>query len=89
FNADDEGHDDFVSTVLGAAKEVIGPIFFSSAIIITGFLPLFMLSGVEGHIFSPMAKTYAYALAGGLFATFTVTPALSAILLTGRLDETE
>ncbi|WP_163571198.1 efflux RND transporter permease subunit, partial [Klebsiella pneumoniae] len=59
FKPDDEGHDDFVSTVLGAAKEVIGPIFFSSAIIITGFLPLFMLSGVEGHIFSPMAKTYA------------------------------
>ncbi|MBN8942213.1 MAG: efflux RND transporter permease subunit [Rhizobiales bacterium] len=89
FKPDDEGHDDFVSTVLGAAKEVIGPIFFSSAIIITGFLPLFMLSGVEGHIFSPMAKTYAYALAGGLFATFTVTPALSAILLRGKLDETE
>ena len=89
FGADGEGHDGFVSTILGAAREVIGPIFFSSAIIITGFLPLFMLSGVEGHIFSPMAKTYAYALAGGLFATFTVTPALSAILLKGRLSETE
>ena len=89
FDEDEEGHDGFVSTILGAAREVIGPIFFSSAIIITGFLPLFMLSGVEGHIFSPMAKTYAYALAGGLFATFTVTPALSAILLKGRLSETE
>jgi heavy metal efflux system protein len=89
FEPDEEGHDSFVSTILGAAKEVIGPIFFSSAIIITGFLPLFMLSGVEGHIFSPMAKTYAYALAGGLFATFTITPALSALLLTGHIDETE
>ena len=47
-------------------------IFFAAAIIIAGFIPLFTLSGVEGHIFGPMAKTYAYALAGGLIATFTV-----------------
>jgi cobalt-zinc-cadmium resistance protein CzcA len=53
-------------------------IFFSAAIIIASFVPLFTLSGVEGHIFGPMAKTYAYAIAGGLLATFTVSPALSA-----------
>src|SRR5262249_3482084 len=50
---------------------------------------LFTLSGVEGHIFGPMAKTYAYALAGGLLATFTVTPALSALILPARIQETE
>jgi len=44
---------------------------------------------VEGHIFGPMAKTYAYALAGGLIATFTVTPALSAFLLPDRVQETD
>jgi cobalt-zinc-cadmium resistance protein CzcA len=44
---------------------------------------------VEGHIFGPMARTYAYALAGGLLATFTVTPALSALLLPERVRETE
>ena len=44
-------------------------------------MPLFTLSGIEGHIFGPMAKTYAYAIAGGLIATFTVSPALSAFLL--------
>ena len=48
-------------------------IFFAATIIIAGFLPLFTLSGVEGHIFGPMAKTYAYALSGGLLATFTVS----------------
>ena len=53
-------------------------IFFAAAIIIAGFVPLFTLSGIEGHIFGPMAKTYAYAIAGGLIATFTVAPALSA-----------
>ena len=42
-------------------------------------------SGVEGHIFGPMAKTYAYAIAGGLIATFTVSPALSSLLLPDRV----
>jgi heavy metal efflux system protein len=50
---------------------------------------LFTLSGVEGNIFSPMARTYAYALAGGLLATFTITPALSAIILPAHVEETQ
>ena len=53
------------------AIEVNRSILFAAAIIIAGFIPLFTLSGVEGHIFGPMAKTYAYAIAGGLLATFT------------------
>ncbi len=69
--------------------EVNKSIFFSATIIIAGFLPLFTLSGVEGHIFGPMAKTYAYALAGGLLATFTVSPALSALILPAKVEETE
>ena len=47
------------------------------------------MSGVEGNIFGPMARTYAYALAGGLLATFTITPALSAIILPSHVQETE
>src|SRR5262249_22646423 len=62
---------------------------FAATIIIAGFVPLFTLSGVEGHIFGPMAKTYAYALSGGLLATFTVSPALSALLLPERVSEVE
>ena len=62
-------------------------IFFSAAIIIAGFVPLFTMSGIEGHIFGPMAKTYAYAIAGGLIATFTVTPALCAMLLRDQEKE--
>ena len=77
------------STILGAAGEVNQAIFFAAAIIIASFLPLFTLTGVEGHIFGPMAKTYAYAIAGGLIATFTVTPALSSLVLPEQLDETE
>jgi cobalt-zinc-cadmium resistance protein CzcA len=75
--------------ILSAAADVSRSIFFAAAIIIAAFLPLFTLSGVEGNIFGPMARTYAYALAGGLLATFTVTPALSAIILPAHLQETE
>jgi cobalt-zinc-cadmium resistance protein CzcA len=78
-----------LSTIFLAAADVNRSIFFAAGIIIAGFLPLFTLSGVEGHIFAPMAKTYAYALAGGLLATFTVTPAISAILLPEHVNETE
>jgi len=72
-----------------AAAEVSQGIFFAAAIIIAGFVPLFTLSGIEGHIFGPMAKTYAYAIAGGLIATFTVSPALSALLLSEDMSDTE
>jgi cobalt-zinc-cadmium resistance protein CzcA len=75
--------------ILSAAADVSRSIFFAAAIIIAAFLPLFTLSGVEGNIFGPMARTYAYALAGGLLATFTVTPALSAIILPSHVQETE
>src|SRR3954449_3760783 len=75
--------------ILSAAADVSRSIFFAAAIIIAAFLPLFTLSGVEGNIFGPMARTYAYALAGGLLATFTVTPALSAIILPSHMHETE
>src|SRR3954447_8807547 len=75
--------------ILSAAADVSRSIFFAAAIIIAAFLPLFTLSGVEGNIFGPMARTYAYALAGGLLATFTVTPALSAIILPVHVQEAE
>ena len=77
------------ATIANSATEVNRAIFFSAAIIIAGFVPLFTMSGIEGHIFGPMAKTYAYAIAGGLIATFTVSPALSALLLPEQLSEVE
>src|SRR5450432_549813 len=76
-------------SIYRGAQEVNRSIFFAAGIIIAAFIPLFTLSGVEGHIFGPMAQTYAYALAGGLIATFTVTPALSAVLLPEHVHETE
>jgi heavy metal efflux system protein len=77
------------ATISIAAAEVSQSIFFAAAIIIAGFVPLFTLSGIEGHIFGPMAKTYAYAIAGGLIATFTIAPALSLLLFPQEVRERE
>jgi len=76
-----------VAVIGEAASEVNRAILFSAAIIITSFIPLFTLTGVEGHIFGPMAKTYAYAIVGGLIATFTISPAMSAVLLPNLISE--
>ncbi|HTC53789.1 MAG TPA: CusA/CzcA family heavy metal efflux RND transporter [Steroidobacteraceae bacterium] len=77
------------AVIASAAAEVSQSIFFAAAIIIAGFVPLFTMSGIEGHIFGPMAKTYGYAIAGGLLATFTVAPALSSLLFPERVNEKE
>ena len=74
-------------TTLRAASEVSSAIFFSALIIIAAFIPLFTMGGIEGRIFGPMAKTYAYAIAGALLATFTITPALSATLFKTDTEE--
>jgi len=75
--------------IANSATQVNRAIFFSAAIIVAGFVPLFTMSGIEGHIFAPMARTYAYTIAGGLIATFTVTPALASFLLPARVSEVE
>jgi cobalt-zinc-cadmium resistance protein CzcA len=80
---------DKLRRVLAAAVEVDKSIFFSVIITIAAFLPLFTMQGVEGQIFGPMARTYAYALTGAVIATFTITPVLASILLPEKLEEIE
>ncbi len=73
------------SAVIGAAAgEVARPIAFSIAIVVMVFLPLFTLEGVEGRMFTPMAFTIAFALAGSLVAALVLTPALARTLLPRR-----
>jgi len=72
-----------------SALQVDKAIFFSAAITIAAFVPLFTMQGVEGQIFGPMAKTYGYALVGALIATFTVSPCLAALLVPAHVRETE
>ncbi len=80
---------DKLRRVLAAAVEVDKAIFFSVVITIAAFLPLFTMQGVEGQIFGPMARTYAYALTGAVIATFTVTPVMASILLPEKVQEIE
>src|SRR6187455_1048344 len=80
---------DKLSWILTGAIEVDKAILFSVIITIAAFLPLFTMQGVEGQIFGPMARTYAYALIGAVIATFTVTPVLASILLPAHVQEVE
>jgi len=72
-----------------SALQVDNSVLFSTVITIAAFSPLFLMTGVEGQIFGPMARTYGYALGGALMATFTITPVLAAYLLPRRIEEKE
>jgi heavy metal efflux system protein len=80
---------DRLRLIFVSALQVDKAVFFTAAITVTAFVPLFTMQGVEGQIFGPMARTYGYALAGALLATFTVTPVLAALVLPSDIEETE
>ena len=62
--------------ILRASREVERSLFFTTAIMVCAFLPLFTMKGPEGQIFGPMADTYAFALGGALVLSLTVAPVL-------------
>jgi heavy metal efflux system protein len=80
---------DRLRLILISALQVDKAVFFSALITMAGFVPLFTMEGVEGQIFGPMARTYGYALAGALLATFTVTPVLASFFLPEHVKEAE
>ncbi|MGB8769840.1 MAG: efflux RND transporter permease subunit [Candidatus Korobacteraceae bacterium] len=80
---------DRLRLILISAMQVDKAVLFSALITVAGFVPLFTMQGVEGQIFGPMARTYGYALAGALIATFTITPVLASMLLPEHVKEDE
>ncbi|HEX5408236.1 MAG TPA: CusA/CzcA family heavy metal efflux RND transporter [Gemmatimonadaceae bacterium] len=70
-----------VTVIVSAASEVDRPIFYAVAVIVVGFLPIYVLSGPSGRLFSPMADTTIFALVGSLLVTLTLIPVLCAWLL--------
>ncbi len=62
--------------ILAAAKDVDRPIFYSVAVIIAGYIPIYALSGPSGKLFHPMADTMSIALVGALILTLTLVPVL-------------
>ena len=76
-----------IHTVMAASKQVGTPMFFGVLIIAIVYLPILALSGVEGKMFHPMALTVMLALGGSLVLALTLMPALSSLLLRGRIHE--
>jgi len=72
----------FKDRILIACREVEGGLFFTTAIMVCAFLPLFTMQGPEGQIFGPMADTYAFALGGALLMSLTIAPVLCALFFT-------
>jgi heavy metal efflux system protein len=84
-----KGLPDRLRMIFVSALQVDKAVFFSAAITVAAFVPLFTMQGVEGQIFGPMARTYGYALLGALIATFTITPVLCSYLLPKHIEEKE
>ena len=69
------------AAILAAASEVGGPMAISTLIIAAAFIPLFVLSGAEGVIFAPMARTYAFAISAAILLALSLTPVLVSRIL--------
>jgi heavy metal efflux system protein len=80
---------DRLRLVFVSALQVDRAVLFSALITVASFVPLLTMQGVEGAIFGPMARTYGYALAGALIATFTISPVLASLLIPEHVKEAE
>jgi cobalt-zinc-cadmium resistance protein CzcA len=81
--------EDRLQTVIASAVEMIRPTVYGQAIIILVYVPLLSFSGVEGKMFHPMALTVILALAAAFILSLTFVPAMIAILVSGRVEESE
>jgi Cu(I)/Ag(I) efflux system membrane protein CusA/SilA len=73
-----------LETVLRATKLVGRPTFFSMAIIVLAFVPVFALTGQEGKLFHPLAFAKTFAMASATAIALTLTPILCTLLLRGK-----
>ncbi len=84
-----EYHSRIGEITLHAARLVGRPIFFSMAIIILAFMPVFALTGLEGKLFHPLAYTKTFAMVGATIMAVTLVPVLCTLLIRGRLHREE
>ena len=76
----DHANETVAGKIRHATHEVQRPVFYSIAIIITAYLPIFTLQAVEGRLFKPMAWTVAFALLGALIFSMFVGPVLASVV---------
>ncbi|MBI5438144.1 MAG: efflux RND transporter permease subunit [Nitrosomonadales bacterium] len=73
------------AAILAACKEVGPALFFSLLIITVSFLPVFTLEAQEGRLFSPLAFTKTFSMAGAAFLSITLVPVLMGLFIRGKL----
>jgi cobalt-zinc-cadmium resistance protein CzcA len=78
---------DLIYVIRGAAKDVERPIFYAVAVIIAGYLPIYVLTGPSGKLFQPMADTMGFALVGSVICALILLPVLCSYLLRGKIHE--
>ncbi len=72
--------------IIEESSQLVGPgVFYSTIIVIASFLPVFLLTGMEGKLFSPLAWTKSLILIVDAFFAITLTPVLISFLLKGKL----
>ena len=72
--------------IIEKSSKQVGPgVFYSTIIVVTSFLPVFLLTGMEGKLFQPLAWTKTFILLIDAFLAITLTPVLISFLLKGRL----
>jgi cobalt-zinc-cadmium resistance protein CzcA len=76
-----------VDVIRAAAHDVERPIFYAVAVIIAGYLPIYVLTGPSGRLFEPMADTMSFALIGSLICALTLLPVLCAYFLRKHVRE--
>jgi CzcA family heavy metal efflux pump len=75
------------AVILGACLEVRSPIVYATLIIVAASIPVFLLVGLTGAFFRPLALSYTLAIAASMVVALTVTPALALLLLRGARIE--
>ena len=73
--------------IVAAARDVDRPIFYSVAVIIAGYLPIYVLHGPSGMLFHPMADTMSFALIGSLILALTLVPVMASYLFKAGVKE--
>jgi Cu(I)/Ag(I) efflux system membrane protein CusA/SilA len=76
---------DRIETIIGAAKEVGRPLFFSLLVIAVSFLPIFALEAQEGRLFTPLAYTKTFSMLFATALSVTLAPVLMVLLIRGHI----
>src|SRR5271167_4198008 len=87
FSLASSAHKSPLEIIRDAVLEVLRPVFYARAIIITAYLPIFTLQSVEGRLFKPMAWTVSFALLGALIFAILIAPVLALLVFSHGVKE--